>query len=212
VVSLVPFAAAVPAEDVIVPLPFPRARVPPAREVRSTLLCAAVRALESRKLVDRYRKELAPAVEAEMFALTAGRWVPIELALAHYEACDRLGLDGGVVEDIGADVSHRVHKSIISVLVRLSREAGANPWHVFPLVPKLNELTWHGGAFEITRHGPKDARVEWYGQPCAAIDYYRTSFCGFVRGVLGLFCKRCFTRTVPARCGPTTVSVRAAWV
>jgi hypothetical protein len=201
-----------PAEDVIVPLPFPRDRVPPAREVRSTLLCAALRALESRQLVDRYRTALDPGTQAEIFALTAGRWVPVELATAHYRACDHLGLDSGVVEDIGADVSHRVHRSIISVLVRLSREAGATPWHVFALVPKLNDFTWRGGAFEITRHGPKDARVEWYGQPCAAIEYYRTSFCGFVRGVLGLFCRRCYVRTVPARCGPTTLSVRVAWV
>jgi hypothetical protein len=179
--------------------------------VRSTLLCAGVRALEERGLLPRYREALDSAVRSEIGSLVTGRWVPIELALAHYTACQQLRLDRGTIEDIGNSVGRKIEKSVISVLVRLSREAGATPWQVFPHVPRLNELTWRGGAFEIVKVGPKDARLDWVGQPLAAIDYYRTSFCGFTRGVLELFCRRCYVRELRERCGATTLSLRIAW-
>jgi hypothetical protein len=199
-------------DEVIVRLPAPRERIALAREVRSTLICAALRALDSRGLTAAYYDALDPRVAPSILSLTAGLWVPVELAVAHYAACDRLGLDPAVIEEIGSDVGKRIQKSVISVLVRLSREAGATPWSVFAHVPRLNELTWRGGAIEVTKHGPKDARLEWVGQPCAAIGYYRTSFCGFVRGVLELFCRRCYVHVISNRCGSTTLSVRIAWV
>src|SRR5260370_9460074 len=147
-----------------------------------------------------------------MLSLAAGLWLPIDVAVAHYSACDRLGIDRGQIEEIGNDVGQRIQKSIISVAVRVTREVGATPWHVFPHVPRLNELTWRGGAFEIAKLGPKDARMDWVGQPCAAISYYRTSFGGFVRGLVSLFCRRCYVPPVPARTGPTTISLRTALV
>jgi hypothetical protein len=78
-------------------------------------------------------------------------------------------------------------------------------------VPRLNELYWRGGAFEIIKTGPKDARMEWVGQPCAAIDYYRTSFSGFVRGLLDLFGTKSYVRPIRERCGPTTIAFKISW-
>lgn len=155
---------------------------------------------------------LDPAFLPTILAITAGQWTPIEVGLAHYAACDRLGLPPDVIESLGADVLHRIQKSVFSLLLRLSREAGATPWSVFPHIPRLNDLSWRGGGLEITKHGPKDARVEWVGQPCAAIGYYRASYCGFARAVFELFCQRCYVRTIPERCGPTRLTVRVAWV
>jgi hypothetical protein len=201
----------VSAGEVLVALPLPRERIHPATQVRSTLLCAALSALDKHGLLARYRAELDPAFEATMFSLTAGHWLPIDVALRHYATCDRMRLDHDVIEDIGNSVGQRIQKSVLHVLVRISREAGATPWTALAQVPRLNELTWRGGAFEIVKVGPKDARMMWFGQPCAETDYYRTSFCGFVRGLLDLFCRRSYVRTVRERCDATTVALKIAW-
>jgi hypothetical protein len=199
-------------EESLVALPAPRNAVRAVHQVRSTLLCAGIRALDERGLLSPYREALRSAVRSEIDSLVAGRWVPIELALAHYTACQQLPLDRGTIEDIGNSVGRKIQQSVISVLVRLSREAGATPWQVFPHVPRLNDLTWRGGAFEIVKVGPKDVRMDWVGQPLAAIEYYRRSFCGFTRGLLELFCRRCYVRVLRERCSPTVISLRIAWV
>ncbi len=201
----------VAAEDVLVALPAPRDRITLANQVRSTLLCAALQTLDKHGLLPRYRAEIDPAFEATMFSLTAGVWLPIDVALKHYAACNRLRLDHAVIEDIGNSVGQRVQKSVLQVLVRVSREAGATPWTALTRVPRLNELYWRGGAFEVLKLGPKDARMEWLGQPCAETEYYRTSFSGFVRGLLDLFCTRAYVRPIRERCSPTTISLKISW-
>jgi hypothetical protein len=201
----------VSAGEVVVALPIPRERIHPATEVRSTLLCASLSALDKHGMLARYRSELDPSFESTMFSLTAGHWVPVDIAVKHYEACNRLRLEHDVIEDIGNSVGQRIQKSVLNVLVRISREAGATPWTALAQVPRLNDLTWRGGAFEIVKVGPKDARLEWVGQPCAATDYYRTSFCGFVRGLLDLFCQRSYVRPNRDRCDATTIALKIAW-
>jgi hypothetical protein len=205
------YASSVHEGEVVVALPAPRERIKLATEVRSTLLCAALSALDKHGLLARYRSQLDPAFESTMFSLTAGHWLPVDIAVKHYEACDRMRLDHDVIEDIGNSVGQRIQKSVLHVLVRISREAGATPWTALAQVPRLNELTWRGSAFEVVKLGPKDARLEWLGQPCAATEYYRTSFCGFVRGLLDLFCRRTFVRMNRERCDATTLSLKVAW-
>jgi hypothetical protein len=198
-------------EEVLVALPGSRAQVGVATQVRSTLLCAALQTLDKHGLLARYRAEIDPAFEATMFSLTAGLWLPIDIAVKHYAACNRLRLENPLIEDIGNSVGQRIQKSVLQVLVLVSREAGATPWTALSRVPRLNELYWRGGAFEIIKTGPKDARMDWLGQPCAETDYYRTSFSGFVRGLLDLFCTKSYVRPIRERCGPTTISLKISW-
>jgi hypothetical protein len=201
----------VTSEEVIVALPGARDRIAPATQVRSTLLCAALQTLDKHGLLARYRAELDPEFEQTMFSLTAGHWLPIGVAVKHYAACHRLSLDHALIEDIGNSVGQRIQKSVLQVLVMVSKEAGATPWTALSRVPKLNEMYWRGGAFEVIKLGPKDARMDWLGQPCAETEYYRTSFGGFVRGLLDLFCTRSYVRPIRERCGPTTISLKIAW-
>jgi hypothetical protein len=198
-------------DEVLIALPAARERIPVANQVRSTLLCAALQTLDKHGLLARYRGEIDPVFESTMFSLTAGLWLPIDIAVKHYAACNRLRLEPALIEDIGNSVGQRIQKSVLQVLVMVSREAGATPWTALSRVPRLNELYWRGGAFEIIKTGPKDARMEWVGQPCAVTDYYRTSFCGFVRGLLDLFCTKSYVRLIRERCGPTTISMRISW-
>ena len=59
--------------------------------------------------------------------------------------------------------------------------------------------------------GPKEARLDWVGIPYAAVPYYVTSFGGFLRALLQLFCTKAYTRIVPEHSSPMTVSYRLSW-
>jgi hypothetical protein len=60
--------------------------------------------------------------------------------------------------------------------------------------------------------GPKDARLDWVGIPYAAVPYYVTSWGGFLRALIQLFCTKAYTRLVPEHSSPAAVSYRISWV
>jgi len=198
--------------EVVVPYESSAGRVPLATHVRSTLIVSSLQTLRSRGLLERYLTLVEAPKRDELLALIAGTWVPIELGLAHYRAADKLGLDSRLVDAIGAEVGERINKSTLSLVVRMSKEAGVTPWTALARAHRLRELTWKGSDLSIVKLGPKDARFDWGGLPYAVIPYFCTSFGGFLRALTQLFCTKAYTRPVPERMTPTFISYRISWV
>lgn len=193
--------------EILVPFPSP---LSPTTEVRSTLLCASVQSLRTRKLFDRYLSELTPQQQSDVHALTPGMWLPIERALVHYAACDKLPLARDERAEIGGDVAHRIQQSLLSVIVRLARESGVTPWLVVGNAEKLRQRTWQGGGIKVTKLGPKDARLEWVEQPCARSAHFRQGFTGILKALCELYARRAFVKEEPQP-SPTTLVMHVAW-
>lgn len=193
--------------EVIVPYPTPLIQT---TEVRSTLLCASLQSLRARGLFDAYLSHLSPEQQVEVHALTAGLWLPVERAVTHYEACDRLPLTREDRLELGGDVAHRIQQSLLSVIARLARESGVTPWLVLANAEKLRRHTWQGGGIRITKTAPKDARVEWTAQPCARFAHFRDGFAGILRALCDLYARRTFVFEDP-QTDVNTVSMRVHW-
>jgi hypothetical protein len=198
-------------ESVVVPLPSPRDRVRVATEVRSTLLCTSLKALRTRGYFSRYLDVLERPLHDTILSLVGGEWLPVDVAVAHYLACDRLELPLAVIEEIGSEVGRRVNESVVSVLVRATRELGATPWSALAHLPKLNDRLFRGGAFTVIKSGPKDARIEWLGQPCARSTYFQRAFATHVASVCDLFCTKAYARRLPEGCSGTALAYRLSW-
>jgi hypothetical protein len=198
--------------EVFVPSANPAGRMPLATHVRSTLIVSSLQTLRSRGLLDRYLALLEEKHREELLSLIAGTWVPIEVGLAHYRAADRLGLESALIDSIGAEVGERINKSFLSFVVRMSKEAGVTPWTALARAHRLRELTWKGSDLQIWKLGPKDARFDWGGLPYAVVPYFVTSFGGFVRGLIQLFCTKAYARPVPEKMSQTFISYRISWV
>lgn len=186
--------------------------MPLATHVRSTLIVSSLQTLRSRGLLERYLTHVDAKKRDELLALIAGTWVPIELGLDHYRAADKLGLDSKLIDGIGAEVGERINASFLSFVVRMSKEAGVTPWTALGRAHRLRELTWKGSDLSILKLGPKDARFDWGGLPYAVVPYFVTSFGGFLRGLIGLFCTKVYARPVPDKMAPTFISYRISWV
>src|SRR3954470_3313458 len=72
--------------------PVPAPLVREATQFRSTWLTSSLRALRERQLLDPYFAHLPRSLHETVRASVAGTWLPIDVALAHYEACDSLKL------------------------------------------------------------------------------------------------------------------------
>ncbi len=195
-------------------LPFrnPPGSASPITEVRSTILVSGIQALRSRGLYDRYVEALSPTIREQMVVLIPGVWLPIDVALEHYRAADRLALETRVIEGIGGEVAERINKSVLSVAVQVSKLAGVTPWNALSLVHRINDLNWRGGDVTVLKTGAKEALYDWTGQPCAAIPYFTTSLGGYLRALAALFSDKAHARVIQERCCDTTVSCRLSWV
>src|SRR5207244_438298 len=134
------------------------------------------------------------------------------VAVAHYRACDSLGLPTAEQLAIGAEVTMFAQKTSFRMTLRLATEAGATPWSCFALQPKLWRTVWVGGDVAVYKLGPKEARVEIAGWPCAAIAYCRVAMRGMLTAQTQLFCKKAYVHEVSSLCGATTLAYRVAWV
>src|SRR4051794_1890465 len=105
-----------------------RTRAPVATRVRSTWLRSSLAALEARGLMHRYLTLLPAEHHAAVLASVAGTWLPIEVAVQHYHACDRLGLAPLDVLAIGQEVTRRVHGMAMRTFLTLAQGLGATPW------------------------------------------------------------------------------------
>jgi hypothetical protein len=195
----------------VVAFQYGRAGVVEATHLRSTAICSAVLALRQHGLFDRYLDVLEPRYRDEIPALPAGEWIPVDMGLAHYSACDRLNLDDDAVRALGADVSRRILKNLLSVVVKLSRGAGVGPWTALPHANRLREAMWQGSEIAVWKLGPKEARLEWAGQPCARTSYFRTSFGSLAAALLQVFCEKVYVRPLPQTI-PTSMQYRISWV
>jgi hypothetical protein len=193
--------------EVLVAFP---AHVEPLTEVRTTVLLASQEALRTLGHFDAYVRCLE-SHQTELASLFAGAWVPVDVAAAHYRACDRLALPHAQIVDLGRMVSRSTHNILAAAVVRMARELGTTPWNALSLADRFWARSWKGSAVSVERIAPKDAHIRVTGTPLAAVPYFRIAFVGFCIDVAEIFGRKGFARHVPDECGPTTLGYHLAW-
>ena len=195
-----------------VTFPVPRDLVPLATSFRSTWLSSSIRALSERGHYDRYVELLPPLLRAPILESVAGVWLPMGFCIAHYRACEALGLSRRESWDIGVEVTRKVHGTSLALAIRLAKQAGVTPWTIFSQLPRLWDRIWQGGAVGIHKIGPKEAVLEAVGWPVAGIPYVRNTMPAVVHGVVEMFCAKAYVSGVPALATETSVGFRVQWV
>jgi hypothetical protein len=188
-----------------------RTTVPIATRFRSTWLSSSVRALRERQLLDRYLALLPREHHDAVLNTVVGVWLPAEVALAHYDACDKLALSVHELVAIGAEVGKHAQGIVFSTAINLAKGAGVTPWAILPQFMAIWYRTWIGGGVALYRVGPKDARIEIGGWTCSRATYCRVAMRGVLQGLTELFCERAYVRDIPALCTPLTLGYRIAW-
>jgi hypothetical protein len=192
-------------------LPFRHSPPRPILEVRSTLVMAGLQSARAHGLYSRYLAALPAEWQEQILSLTAGGWVPVEMAVQHYKAMGTLELGPLAIEAIGAEVANRTWKHILAPVMARAKRIGPNVWEALTYTHQTADLNWRGGDVRIFRESPTQALYEWVGQPCASVPYFVTSFGAFMRALIDLFSARAYRRLVPERCSATTIALRLSW-
>jgi hypothetical protein len=193
-------------------VPFQRERSAIATGVKASLILSSLQSLRSHGLFERYSSLLDPRYGELLTLSTAGIWLPMQLAMGHYRACDSLHLSPRDQVEQGRGVADRVQGPWLQVLAKGVRGAGVTPWAVLKNMPRLWDRVYQGGAGACVRQlGPKEAEVELAGLPLLGIPHFRNAYRGaFLAGIEPLCAKVYVNETgVPL---DTAATYRLSWV
>jgi hypothetical protein len=196
------------AEEVVLAFP---ATVSQIRHVRSTVLLGSLGALDKAGHRERWAAQMpSEACEAVQYAVP-GVWMRIEIGLAHYRACEQLGLSDDDAAQMGASTFARIKGTLLGTMLRMAQGAAVTPWTVLPHLQRFWNRAYDGAGIRILWTGPKDARLDL--AQCALADnaYYRPALGGLLRSVIELFAARVYVREHRGRRPPGTVSLHAQW-
>jgi len=204
-----------PPGDTVVPLRAVGGRVLPVTQIRSTLLAGSVQTLRAKGYFERYRAALPTDVHPQILDAVAGSWMPIEIGMAHYAACDAIGLTPNEQFNNGREVSARVQNTMLGLLARTAKTiGGVTPWAGLEQFQRMWDRVMSGGSGAVYRTGPKEARVESHGNPLVKWAYFRNSWRGMFACAGELFCEKLYVADVsPAGAASHGHFVmRVAWV
>jgi hypothetical protein len=196
-------------------VPFPgrgrREDLPPVESFRSTWLSSSLRSLRERDLIDAYLANLPAKHHDAVLNAVVGVWLPIDVAVAHYMACDALGLPSADAIQIGREATSRVHGTLLTTFVRLAKGAGVTPWTVLVRLQELWQRIWLGGGVSVVKLGPKEARIEIGGWPCASSGYCRAALRGVIPAINDLFCQKSYANEILPLTTRTSVAYLISW-
>jgi hypothetical protein len=179
--------------------------------IRSTLLVSSLRSIRDRSFFDRYLELLPERYHDTVRSVIAGVWLPIDLGMAHYEACDALGFSAAEQITIGREVGAKIQGTLIGTMLRMATGAGMTPWVALAQYQKLRDRLLMGGGVVVTKLGPKEASVELVSMPLSRIPYFRCAFRGLNISGCELFCSKAYAEEIPSLVSPTTMGIRISW-
>jgi hypothetical protein len=199
-------------EEVVVPLRLSAAGVvDPVVKVRSTLLASSLMVLRDRGLTDAYMKALPREWHPTILNIVPGQWLEVDIAMAHYAACDELARPVDEQFAAGWAVADRIQNSVLGTLVRVAKGVGVTPWMGLEYFQRLWDRLLLGGSGAVYRLGPKEAHVEIRGVPMVQFAWFRNGWRGMFGGSGQLFANRVYIHEIPRYTTRTATAFRVSW-
>lgn len=187
---------------------------PSVTHLRGTILASSLAVLKAAGHHERYLAQLDPSFREQVLFSIAHSWVPIEVGVAHYEACEAMRLDDAQLVQIGELVAARYAETFLATLLRVSRDAGIEgPWSALRSQGRLWDRTYLGGRVRVLRTGPKDGTIEFYGLPLGHLHYFRVAYCAYYRGIANMFVRNAHLKLARASLQePAAFALAGSWV
>jgi hypothetical protein len=179
-------------------------------EVRGSLLASSLQTLREQGLFERYLPHLAKAQRDQVLYCVAASWLPIDVAMAHYGACEAMQLTERELDVVGQEVSKRIMGTFLGTLLRTARQVSTPTSIPLRQYPRLWERLMVGGGCRVQMTGAKDARIESSGLPMFRYQYFRSAYVGLLRGAALMFRKAAHARV--RRAGDDLLVIDISWV
>lgn len=171
--------------DVMVPHDLSRG---PLTALRRMVVHSSIAELKQRDLFAGYRKLMEARAFEEITSSLGPGWLDVEVALAHYRACDALGLSDAEIYELGRCSCTKIKGAL---LVPSTPSAGfdaeLSPWSGIFALWRMGRRVYQGCSAQYTRIGPSELLIEHLHNALFAIRYYRLAHVGFLSAAFGDF-------------------------
>lgn len=182
--------------------------------VRGIMLANAPGNLRSLGLYDDYLRLLPQVTRDALAEGVANAWLPVEHALAHYEACDRLPISGEQFAAFGRRQAERMRDTFLGLAIQRARALRLTDLKAtLARVGTLHDRIYRGGGCAAIELGPKDVIFEISGFPFAASHAFRSGWVAYCEAVAGLFVRAVTVKlTRPRALHPQRLALQVSWV
>jgi len=195
--------------EIVLAFPEP---IPPMRNIRSTLIQGGIASIKALGAYDAYVATVAPAVREEIESAVAGMWIPVDTAVAHYLACDKLGLSADSAAQRGRATFQLTKKMLLGTAIGLARSAGVTPLTFAPYLQRFWLRGIDGGAVQAVKVGPKEMRLDVVACPILRSQYFRAALRGLTGGLFELVSRKVYVQEVGGSGPETAITLRVQWV
>jgi hypothetical protein len=157
-----------------------------ATHVRSTLLQQSLRGIRNQGNFQRWEAYIDPLHRDTILEAIAPSWLPIEVGLAHYLACDRFGEDDATLDKIGEGVGTQLQSTLLGVASKIVLSTVISQETINSCFLKLWPRLCKGGQLDIVYSG-KIVTIELRAATLPKSRYFRGTFLGNVRAGSKLF-------------------------
>jgi hypothetical protein len=180
--------------EAVIPLARAPEALAPVTHVRSTLITSSLKTLSERDLLPTYYERLPGQHREAIRNAVAGAWLPVEVTLAHYRACDALGLASTEQLEIGRQVGAKIQGTLLGTMASLTKQAGVTPWVFLSRLDRLYDRLVVGGGLAVEKVAMKEAVVYVYKVPLFEVPYFATAWRGVIQGFCELFCTKAYVK------------------
>jgi hypothetical protein len=156
-------------------------------QVRGSLIVSSLAALRANNMYDRYFACLPADQHERVLYVVAASWLPVDVALAHYKACDSMQLTEAELDTMGRNVSARIMGTFLGTLLRTAHKFAAPTSIPLKQYPRLWDRLLMGGGCTVSMLGSNAARIESRGVPMFRYRYFRVAYAALIRGAGSMF-------------------------
>lgn len=150
--------------------------------VRRMLVHSSIAELGAHGLYDRYSEVIERGSLERIRELIGPGWMPVELALEHYSACDRLQLSDEAIHEAGTRAGDKMGGALLVAGAQPQVEMkDRSPWPLVQAFARMGRRIYDGASAQYVKTASNSLRIEHQGNPLFAFHYYRVAHCGFLR-------------------------------
>lgn len=172
----------------------------------------AVAAIKAAGYGEAYEALLPREMHDTIVNTVAGMWLPVDVARAHYRACDGLNLSADAAAQLGRGTFARTKGLLLGAAVGLAKGVGVTPWTMVPHFQRFWLRGYDGGGVKVTKTGPKEFLMLITNFSLFESKYYRAALRGLTGSLLELVCQKAYVVERPVSAPESSILFRAQWV
>lgn len=157
----------------------------PVTAVRNVVIQSSLAQLRAHGFYERYATLIDRAALELLRSDLGPGWIPIELAMKHYQACEDLRLSIPEIMTVAARVGDRLQETSLVSPAKKLRDASVDLWAEVKALQRFRERLHQGGSGQIVKVGPKEMLVEYRGLVLTQFHYYRNAQVAVLRAAYG---------------------------